>query len=133
MNKIDKKVLHPELSYKICGLCYKVHNEFGRFMNEQQYADALENLLKSENIKYEREKPLPPSFEGENQKRNIPDFIIEDTIILDLKAKRVTTKEDYYQIKRYLNAFNKELGLIVNFREYYLKPKRVLSLMKNNL
>jgi GxxExxY protein len=102
-------------------------------MNEQQYADALENLLKSENIKYEREKPLPSSFEGENQKRNIPDFIIEDTIILDLKAKRVTTKEDYYQIKRYLNAFNKELGLIVNFREYYLKPKRVLSLMKNNL
>jgi GxxExxY protein len=132
MERTHKKVLYPELSYKICGLCFKVHNEFGRFMNEQQYADALENVLKLENIKYEREKALPPSFEGENPKRNIPDFIIEGTIIVDLKAKRIITKEDYYQMKRYLNAFDKDLGLIVNFREYYIKPKRVLSLRENN-
>ena len=101
-------------------------------MNEQQYSDSLENLLKLENIKYEREKPLPPSFEGEKDRRNIPDFIIENTIILDLKAKRVITKDDYYQMKRYLNVYKKELGLIINFREYYLKPKRVLNLIDNN-
>jgi GxxExxY protein len=127
MEKVYKQVLHPELSYKICGLCYKIHNELDRFCNEKQYADALDNLLKLENIKYEREIPLPPSFKGENERRNIPDFIIENTIIVDLKAKRIITKDDYYQMKRYLNAFKKELGLIINFREYYLKPKRVLN------
>ena len=62
MRKINKKVLYPDLSYKICGLCYKIHNEFGRFMNEKQYADAFENLLKLEGIKYEREKPLSSSL-----------------------------------------------------------------------
>lgn len=127
MEKVYKQVLYPELSYKICGLCYKIHNELDRFCNEKQYADALENLFKMEKVEYKRETPLPPSFEGENERRNIPDFIIEETIVLDLKAKRIITKDDYYQMKRYLNAFKKELGLIINFREYYLKPKRVLN------
>jgi GxxExxY protein len=127
MNKIRKNILYPELSYKICGLCFKIHNELGRFYNELQYADALENLFKKEKIEYRREIPLPPSFEGEKERRNIPDFIIQGAVILDLKAKRIITKNDYYQMKRYLIAFDKELGLIVNFREYYLSPKRVLN------
>lgn len=127
MNKVYKNVLYPELSYKVCGLCFKVHNELGRFCNELQYADALENLLKIEKIEYKREVPLSPSFVGESERRNIPDFTIQETIILDLKAKRIISKDDYYQMRRYLNAFKKELGLIVNFREYYLSPKRVLN------
>lgn len=131
MNKVYKNVLYPELSYKICGLCFKVHNKLGRFCNELQYADALENLFKIEKIEYKREAPLPVSFEGENERRNIPDFTIQEIIILDLKAKRIISKDDYYQMRRYLKAFNKELGLIVNFREYYLSPKRVLNKESN--
>lgn len=127
MEKTRKQILYPELSYKICGLCFKIHNELGRFCNERQYADALDNLLKLEKINYQRETPLPQSFEGESERRNIPDFIIENIIIVDLRAKRVITKDDYYQMRRYLSAFKKDLGLIVNFREYYLKPKRVLN------
>lgn len=71
--------------------------------------------------------PLPASFAGERDRRNIPDFIIEDKIIVDLKAKRLTTKEDYFQMKRYLASYNKELGLVVNFRQEYIYPKRVLN------
>ena len=59
--------------------------------------------------------------------RNIRDFVIEDKIILDLKAKRIVTKEDYYQMKRYLAVSNKKLGLIVNFRQKYISPKRILN------
>lgn len=60
-------------------------------------------------------------------KGNKADFIIESKIVLDVKAKKHITKEDYYQILRYLDAANLELGLIVNFRDSYLKPKRVLN------
>ena len=70
---------------------------------------------------------MPPSFVDERNRRNIPDFIIEDKIIVDLKAKRIINKDDYYQMRRYLIAFNKELGIIINFREYYLNPKRILN------
>jgi len=123
----NKNILHPKLSYLICGLCFKAHNELGRYKSEKQYADAFEELLKESNIEYKREKALPESFKGEKARRNIPDFVIKDKIIVDFKAKRIITKEDYYQLRRYLDSYGKELGLIVNFREYYLKPKRVLN------
>ena len=58
---------------------------------------------------------------------NIVDFLIENKIILELKAKRLITKEDYFQMQRYLQASGLEIGLIVNFRDSHIKPKRVLN------
>jgi len=127
MPRINKNILYSELSYKICGLLFAVHNQLGRYKNEKQYSDALENLLKDQKINYLREKSLPISFMGEAGGRNIPDFIIEDKIIIDLKAKRFITKEDYFQMKRYLTSYSKKLGLIVNFRQKYLYPKRIVN------
>ena len=127
MQQIKKNILHPELSYKICGFLFSIHNKLGRYRNEKQYGDALENLLKENKVNFLREKSLPVSFIGEEERRNIPDFIIEDKIIIDLKAKRLTTKEDYFQMKRYLASYNKELGLLVNFRQKYIYPKRVVN------
>ena len=114
---IKKNLVFPELSYKICGLLFNVHNSLGRYCNEKQYSDAFEHLLIEKHIKYEREK----------QARNKVDFIIDDCLVVELKSKRVLTKEDYYQVKRYLIAFNKQLGLLVNFRDKFLKPRRILN------
>lgn len=126
MNKFSK-LIYPDLSYKVTGILFATHNERGRFCNEKQYADAVEGYFKEFNIKYEREKILPPSFENENPGRNKVDFLVDNKIILELKAKRFLTKDDYYQLKRYLVALNKKLGLLVNFRRKYLDPKRVLN------
>jgi len=62
--------------------------------------------------------------------RCICDFIIDDKIIIEFKAKNFITKEDYYQAKRYLVTLNLELAIIVNFRQYRLSPKRVLNSKK---
>ena len=126
-NATNSKIIYPGLSYVICGLCFKIHNELGRYKNEKQYADKLEGLLKENNIKYVREKALPKSFKGEKDRRNIPDFVIENKIAIELKARRVIIKEDYFQMKRYLSSSNKRLGIIVNFRQKYLTPKRILN------
>jgi len=126
-NATNSKIIYPGLSYVICGLCFKIHNELGRYKNEKQYADKLEELLKENNIKYVREKALPKSFKGEKDRRNIPDFVIENKIAIELKARRVIIKEDYFQMKRYLSSSNKRLGIIVNFRQKYLTPKRILN------
>lgn len=122
-----EKIIFPELSYKICGLCFEIHNRLGQFRSEKSYADALEEVLKTSGITYQREHSLDASFVGENNRRNIPDFMIEDKIVMDLKTKRIITKEDYFQMKRYLTASGKKLGLIVNFRQKYLNPKRILN------
>lgn len=114
-----------DLSYKINGFCFKVHNELGRFCREKQYSDKLEEILKLNKVIYKREFEI--SKLTNSPSGNITDFIIEDEIILDLKAKKFITKEDYYQMLRYLKAANMQLGLIVNFRNTYLKPKRVIN------
>lgn len=127
MLRINKNVIYPELSYKICGLCFYIHNKLGRYRNEKQYADAFERLLKENGMAYEREKPSSPSFAGEKTRRSIPDFSIEDKVVVDFKAKPFITKEDYFQMRRYLASYKKELGLIINFRQKYLYPKRILG------
>ena len=98
---------------------------------QKEYGDFIENSFKNSDVKYEREKILPISFEGEKIGRNKVDFLIENTIILEIKAKRIIERNDYYQIKRYLSALNKKLGILVNFRDKYLHIKRVLNSQVN--
>lgn len=117
---MQKKLLLPELSYKITGLCFKVHSKLGRFCREKQYADELENIFRENDISHKREIEI-------NKQGNRFDFLIENKIVLEVKAKNYITKEDYFQTQRYLQMNNLELGLIVNFRNSYLKPKRVLN------
>ena len=119
------KIIEKDLAYKLTGYCFNVQNDLGRFCKEKQYADKLEEEFKNNKVNYKREYKLSQmnqSIEG-----NVVDFLIEDKIILDCKAKNFITKQDYFQIQRYLTAANLELGLIVNFRDSHLKPKRVLN------
>src|SRR3989344_8331149 len=94
MNANDaNNIIHAELSYEITGVLFKVHNDIGRFGREIQYGDLLETLFKERNIKYEREKNL--SIIGiDNKSTNKVDFVVENCILLDIKAKAVVTKED---------------------------------------
>jgi len=121
----ENKIVYKQLSYEITGILFEIHNILGRFGREKQYGDALEKLLKENKMPYNRERPLPIK-EIDNNFTNIADFIINDQIILDIKAKPIVTKEDYYQMNRYLEASRYKLGLIVNFRNKYLKPIRVI-------
>ncbi|MBI2475889.1 MAG: GxxExxY protein [Candidatus Taylorbacteria bacterium] len=120
------EIIHKELSYKINGLCFQVQKELGRFCRERQYADRLEELLKMEHFLYKREFELI-EFNANSPKGNRADFLIENQIILDAKAKSFITNDDYAQMQRYLRGANLKLGLIVNFKDTYLKPKRVLN------
>ena len=121
------KVIYKDLSYKIIGLLFKAHKQLGQFRNEKQYDDYFEILLKENNIKYLREYKFVDNRFGIEKARCICDFIIEDKIIIEFKAKNYITKEDYYQLRRYLITLNLKLGILVNFRQKRLAPKRVLN------
>lgn len=121
------EIIHKELSYLINGLLFKVHNELGRYCREKQYGDAFETLLKSENIDFEREKALPMEM-IDNQSTNKADFIVRGEVVIEFKAKPIILKEDYYQTQKYLQASGHKLGLIVNFRNKYLKPIRIIRI-----
>lgn len=94
--QIRKKVIYPELSYKINGILFKAHNNLGRFCNEQQYCDAIESYFDDSNLKYKREMVIPPSFENELRGRNRIDFLVDGKVIIEIKTKRFLEKDDYY-------------------------------------
>ena len=124
-NDTNGKIIYKELSYRLNGLLFGLHNLLGRYCREKQYEDALEKILKENNINYVREKSLPIDM-VDNQHTNKADFVIEDKIIFELKSKPLITREDYSQMQRYLQASGYKLGLLVNFRSKYLKPIRII-------
>ena len=126
-NDKEGKIIHKELSYKITGLLFDVHNELGRFCREKQYGDRLESLLRESDITFEREKALPVAG-IDNNTTNKVDFVLQGKILLDLKAKTVITKADYYQMQRYLKASGLKLGILVNFCTKYLHPIRIIRI-----
>ena len=122
VNMKQKNIVEKDLSYELGGIFFEIQRELGRFCRERQYADAFEKKLIERNIAFKREYPMPIA----DRKSNFVDFLVEDRVFIDIKAKPFIEKDDFYQMKRYLDIGNKELGLIVNFRDRYLKPKRVL-------
>jgi len=124
-NFVDKKnkLIYPNLSYTLTGICFKVHNELGPYAREKQYGDAIELKLKEAGLSYKREFKL-------NDSGNIRDFIIDDKIIMELKTRRILSKIDYFQVQRYLQESRKRLALLINFRNKYIKPVRIVRIDK---
>ncbi len=120
-------LVHPELSYQVVGILYEAHNEVSRFSSEQEIGDIIALRLKIVGIPFVREFNLQPIHRGEHNGRHRVDFLIEDKIVLEIKTKKFLTKEDYYQVQRYLKHLNLKLGILVNFRDERLHPKRILN------
>ena len=59
---------------------------------------------------------------------NVADFIIDEKILIELKAARTMSKDCYRQIQNYLQQTKIKLGILVNFREFKLMPKRILRI-----
>ena len=122
------KLVYPELSYKLIGILFEVHTELGNRYQEKYYQRAIEVKLKRNKIFYKKEISVDLIIDEERIGKYFLDFLIDDKIILELKAKPRFTKNDYNQVKAYLEAFKLELGLLVNFFGDSLEYKRVLNL-----
>jgi len=124
------EIIYKKLSYKVNGACFRTQNALGRYRSHGQYLDKLEPEIVELGLTCSREVPLPPSFESEKEGRNIPDLIVEGEegkLVIEVKVKRLLTKDDYFQLQRYLVSGNFRLGLLVNFRQHVLKPKRIIN------
>lgn len=97
------------------------------FKSERSYADAIEAMLIEKKISYKREYAIDKSFLEEKGRRNLVDFLIDGKIILEIKTTSAITKEEYYQVRRYLDSSGLQLGILVNFRRTHIYPKRILN------
>jgi len=120
-------IILKDESYKIIGACMEVHRELGFGFKEIIYKDALEIEFKSLEIPYQREKLYKIEYKGKILPRRYPaDFVIYDSIILEVKAMPMIINNFVLQTRNYLKASGIRLGIIANFGESSFKSKRVV-------
>jgi len=121
------KLLFKDESYKIIGSCMEVHKELGKGFSEIIYGDALEIEFKNNNVLYSREKRCNIVYKKQSLPHYyIADFVIDDKIILEIKAIECLTSSHIKQTLNYLAASKIKLGLLMNFGEDSLIYKRVI-------
>ena len=121
------EVLFREESYQIIGCCIEVYNELGCGFREVIYKEALEIELKARKIPFAREKPFKIDYKGIILPKTYnADFILYDSIILEVKSARSIITDFLYQTRNYLKASGFHLGIIANFGETNFRSERVL-------
>ena len=122
------QLLHQELTGKVIAACFQVHNELGCGFHEKVYQEALAIVLEEQNIHFEREKHLPIEFHGHILNCDyIADFMINQSVILELKAVSEMNSVYEAQVLNYLKATGLQVGLLVNFGQKDLQVKRLAA------
>lgn len=125
--KTNKKIIYPELSYKVMGVLFKVHSKLGPRYQEKYYQRAIEIELKKQEVPFEREKMVPLKYEKEKIGKYFIDFVIDNKIALEVKAVDYFKRDFTGQVLAYLNAANLKLGIIANFNAERLLYKRIIN------
>lgn len=116
-----------EETYEIIGLCMEVHNQLGTGFLEIVYKDALEYEFKKANLFYRREQEYCVNYKGIILPHKFyADFVVFDSVILEIKSVRSIANEHIAQAINYLKISKNKVALVVNFGEATLNYKRLI-------
>ena len=127
------ELLHKKLTDRILKVYFEVYNELGYGFLEKVYQNALFLELKNKGFIVEAQKQIKVFYKGRNVGEYYADLIVDDTIILELKAAEVLVKNFEYQLINYLRATDKEVGLLLNFGPQPEFRRKVFSNDRKNL
>lgn len=126
---VKKKVpdfLYEEESYKIRGACFAVYNSLGGGIKEKIIEKALIKELALLNLKVSNQERIEILYKGEKIGVYVPDIVVNNSIIIELKSKPFLTQEDEKQFWGYLKGSKYELGFLINFGPQKLTIKRYI-------
>ena len=109
------------------GVLFSVHSQLGNRYQEKYYQRAIEQGLKDNGLKFQKEIPVDLKFNNKKIGKYLLDFFIENVIILEVKTVPSFSPKDFTQVLAYLVASNIELGILANFRTDSLTYKRILN------
>ena len=121
-------LIYSEESYKLIGLLFKVHNELGYGLREKDYQRAVAGILKENNIPFKQQVKVDLHLGSNKIRRYYLDFVIEDKIVLEIKAKERFYKDNIAQVFSYLKSKGLKLGIIANFTKRGVLFKRIVNL-----
>jgi len=106
---------HSDLTEKIIGAFYQVCGQLGYGFSEKVYENALTLLLKKLGFKAEQQKPILVYFDAQVVGEYYVDILVNEVVILELKACKSLLEEHEAQLLNYLKATSCEVGLLLNF------------------
>jgi len=116
---------YEDLTYKIIGCAMEVHKHMGNGFQEVVYQRALAIEMQMQGFEFSREHEMPLLYKGYDVGTRRVDFFVENTIMVEIKA--LINLEDVHlaQAMNYVEAYNLEIGLLINFGAKSLQHKRV--------
>lgn len=111
----DAKLLYKEESYIIQGGAFEVYKQFRNRYKETVYQRALIEYLKNKGLVVDKEKQIPVYFQNKKVGVYIPDIVVNDYILVELKCKSIFTQDDIKQFWHYLKGSDYKVGYLINF------------------
>lgn len=124
---IKEEYKFSELTGKVIGCAMKVHSELGNGFQEVIYQRALEIEMADQGLSFSREHEMPIYYKHQQIGTRRVDFLVDGVISVELKA--ITQLEDVHlaQAINYLEAYDLEIGLLINFGSKSLQYKRIVN------
>jgi len=126
-NKIMTKEEQDKLTHAIIGSAMEVHSTLGNGFQEVVYQRCLSIEMNLRNIEHQREFEMPLFYKGFDVGKRRVDFLIMNEISVEIKAAINLENVHMAQAKNYLEAYNLETGLLINFGSNSLQYKRLFN------
>jgi len=123
------ELLQKELTDKILSVFFDVYNELGYGFLERVYQNSLFIELQARGFKVEAQKQIKVYYKGNEVGEYYADLVVNDLVILELKAADYLVKEFEWQLVNYLKGTNMEVGLLLNFGR---KPEFIRKVYENS-
>ncbi|MDI7261096.1 MAG: GxxExxY protein [Thermodesulfobacteriota bacterium] len=117
---------HEDLTDKIIGCAIEVHKKLGPGFLESIYENAFVIELHKHNLQVEKQREVVIKYDGVEVGRHRLDLIVDNTIVVELKAVKNIEDIHFAIVKSYLKALGKEHGLLINFSRKVVEVKRVI-------
>ena len=121
------KLIHYQLSNKLLGIAFKVHNIIGCGLHESAYEEAFCIELTNASIPYERQRVFPIHYCGRYIGTYIADVVVDNAIIVELKSVREINPVMFAQIINYLKLSKLQVGYVMNFHNARVEWKRFVN------
>lgn len=116
-----------ELSKRVIEAAIAVHRDLRPGFLESIYHSALKTALRHRSLAYQSEKEVTVFFEGEEAGVHRLDLVVENELVVELKAVRVLEDVHFAQVRSYLRATGLHVGLLLNFNAPTLVIKRIVQ------
>lgn len=121
---VESDLMHCEITREIIGAAMEVHRTLGCGFLESVYEEALAIEFNLRKVRHERQKSINVIYKGLLAKQFVCDFLVEEKVLVELKALAKLTNIEEAQLMNYLRATGINVGLLINFGERSLKYKR---------